>query len=92
LALIWGGISPNATVAAIEPAGSAIVRATVWHWALLGKDAADAPALYQKFDCGGHPYACNLLAREQICYIAEKKYAFYASCRNTLSPNILKAP
>jgi hypothetical protein len=31
LRFIWLGIAPNAAIAAIEPAGSTIVRAAVWH-------------------------------------------------------------
>src|SRR5579864_4798231 len=88
LALIRGRVSPNAAIAAIEATGAAIVRTTVWHWRAPWQ--ADAPALYQKFDCSGNLSAYNLLPRDQICYTAEKKYVFCASCRSTLFRNILK--
>ncbi|SRR5579871_5294017 len=72
LCLIRLRISPNAAIAAIEPAGPAIIRATIWHCAASSANVrVMRPALYQKSDCGGKRIPCNLLPRGKTCYIPE---------------------
>src|SRR5882724_6221 len=77
LTFIRLGISPNAAIAAIEPAGSAIVRAAVWHWShSFCKCASDAPALYQKSDCGGNSLHVTCCQEDKLVLSRRDSTAF----------------